>query len=275
MSTTQIMVTTCKHVAQRFIKAVLDTAHNGFAMVGILVLCFGMALTAYPELRQLGEFKLFAWLQERKIAVGGMVTDLLASDRATAADPTDLPKQQAAMAVWLSKRYRVAPEPVSAIVAEAYDAGARSKLDPKLILAVMAIESGFNPFAQSAVGAQGLMQVMTKVHSDKYLNFGGKFAAFDPLANLRVGVKVLEDCIRAAGTVEGGLQRYVGATNMEDDNGYGAKVLAEYARLQLVARGVSVPVYSNSTPISTVQAPSSKPADVPAKPEKTSRLALN
>lgn len=275
MSTTQTMVTTCKHVAQRLIKGILDTAHNGFAMVGILVLCLGLALSAYPELRQVGEFKLFAWLQERKIAVGGMVTDLLASDRATATDPTDLPKQQAAMALWLSKRYRVAPEPISAIVAEAYDAGARSKLDPKLILAVMAIESGFNPFAQSAVGAQGLMQVMTKVHSDKYINFGGKFAAFDPLANLRVGVKVLEDCVRAAGSIEGGLQRYVGATNMDDDNGYGAKVLAEYARLKLVAQGASVPVYSNSMPLSTVKAPSVEPAEAQTKPEKASRLALN
>jgi hypothetical protein len=60
---------------------------------------------------------------------------------------------------------------------------------------VVAIESNFNPFAQSAVGAQGLMQVMTRVHNQKYEAFGGTLAAFDPVSNLRVGVQVLRECI--------------------------------------------------------------------------------
>jgi Transglycosylase SLT domain len=104
-----------------------------------------------------------------------------------------------------------------------------------LILAVMAVESGFNPFAQSAVGAQGLMQVMTKVHSDKYEGFGGKLAAFDPVTNLRVGVKVLQECITRAGSVEAGLRLYVGAGNLAEDGGYAGKVMAEHARLRAVA----------------------------------------
>jgi hypothetical protein len=104
----------------------------------------------------------------------------------------------------------------------------------------MAIESGFNPFAQSAVGAQGLMQVMTGVHSDKYDYFGGKLAAFDPVTNLRVGVKVLQECIRRAGSLEAGLKFYVGAANLEGDNGYADKVLAEHSRLKLVASGRAV-----------------------------------
>ena len=133
---------------------------------------------------------------------------------------------------------------MSALVAEAYEIGRRTKLDPTLILAVMAIESGFNPFAQSPVGAQGLMQVMTTVHSDKYASFGGKLAAFDPVSNLRVGVKVLQECIARAGSTEGGLKSYVGAANIEDDGGYAAKVMAEHARLQMVANGRAVPVTS-------------------------------
>ncbi len=106
----------------------------------------------------------------------------------------------------------------------------------------MAVESGFNPFAQSPVGAQGLMQVMTGVHSDKYENFGGKLAAFDPVTNLRVGVKVLQECIARAGSLEGGLKFYVGAANLEDDGGYGGKVMSEYARLKSVAGGKHVPM---------------------------------
>jgi soluble lytic murein transglycosylase-like protein len=115
-------------------------------------------------------------------------------------------------------------------------------MDPTLILAIMAIESSFNPFAQSAVGAQGLMQVMTTVHTDKYENFGGQNAAFDPVSNLRVGVRVLKECIERAGSIEGGLRYYVGAANLPTDGGYAAKVLAEHQRLRLAAGLRAVPL---------------------------------
>ena len=72
-----------------------------------------------------------------------------AIDRATATDPKELTRQQAAVAHWLSRRYRVAPEPISRLVQEAWQVGQRAGLDPTLILAIMAIESSFNPFAQS------------------------------------------------------------------------------------------------------------------------------
>jgi hypothetical protein len=99
------------------------------------------------------------------------------------------------------------------------------------------------------------MQVMTKVHSDKYEGFGGKFAAFDPVANLRVGVFVLKECItRAGGSVEGGLKFYVGASNSEADGGYAQKVMVEHARLMLVAAGQSVPASEPSeTPATTFE----------------------
>ena len=169
------------------------------------------------------------------------------------------------MAFWLSKKYRVAPEPLSALVAEAYEIGTRAKIDPTLILAIMAIESSFNPFAESAVGAQGLMQVMTRVHTDKYQNFGGHFAAFDPVSNLRVGVKVLQECIARAGSLEGGLRFYVGAGNMADDGGYAAKVMAEHFRLRQVAGGRAVPF--NPPPSLSTQAPvQSIPAAAPRTP---------
>jgi hypothetical protein len=102
------------------------------------------------------------------------------------------------------------------------------------------------------------MQVMTKIHSDKYETFGGRFAAFDPLANLRVGVKVLKDCIQLAGSIEGGLRNYVGAANLESDNGYVEKVMVEYGRLQQVATGRSVSLTAPQTvtaPARTSDAP--------------------
>ena len=235
---TKGLATFASDIAQGF----FEITHNGFALLGLAVMFAVITLTARPEIRQAGEVQLMSWLQSRQNIATGLVADTVAAERTTAAHPQSLPKQQAAVAYWLSKKYNVAPEPLSALVAEAFEAGARAKIDPTLILAVMAIESGFNPFAQSSVGAQGLMQVMTKIHSDKYMGFGGQLAAFDPVSNLRVGVKVLQDCVARAGSIEGGLKLYVGAGNLEDDGGYTAKVLAEHGRLQFVATGRAAPV---------------------------------
>ena len=228
------------NVTNDIAQGLFEITHNIFAMLGLGLVFAIITLTARPDLRQAGEAQLIAWLQERQeIAIGYTEPDAI--DRATAAEPKDLPKQQAALAFWLARKYGVAPEPLSVLVSEAFEIGAKAKLDPTLILAIMAIESGFNPFAQSPVGAQGLMQVMTKVHSDKYENFGGKLAAFDPVTNLRVGVKVLQECITRAGSVEGGLKFYVGAGNMENDGGYASKVMAEHARLLAVVGGKPMP----------------------------------
>ena len=249
-----------------------EITHNGFAVVGLAVVFAVLTLVARPDLRQAGESQLMGWLHARQVQNLGMVPELDAIDRATALNPKDLPKQQAAVAYWLSRKYRVAPEPLSALVAEAYEIGERTKLDPTLILAVMAVESGFNPFAQSPVGAQGLMQVMTGVHSDKYENFGGKLAAFDPVTNLRVGVKVLQECIHRAGSVQGGLKFYVGAAQMPEDGGYADKVMAEHARLQAVAKGQVVPLAppalragpASPMPIPVPVVPAEEPQPAPA-----------
>ena len=248
----------------------LAITHNSFALVGLAVIFAIATLMARPELRQAGEAELMGWLQARQSATVATEAEPDtaapdAVDRATATNPQSLPKQQAAVAYWLSKKYRVAPEPVSALVSEAYGIGARTKLDPTLILAVMAVESGFNPFAQSAVGAQGLMQVMTKIHSDKYEIFGGKLAAFDPLTNLRVGVKVLQECIARAGSLEAGLKFYVGAANIEDDGGYSAKVMAEHGRLKLVSAGRIVPMATPPSGVTASRAPQNVPVVQPAK----------
>ena len=102
-------------------------------------------------------------------------------------------KQQQWVTDWLSKRYRVAGDAANMLVSTAYMTAREIKIDPLLILAVMAIESRFNPFAESPVGAQGLMQVMSKVHHDKFQELGGVQAALNPVANIRVGSLILKD----------------------------------------------------------------------------------
>lgn len=226
----------------------LEVSHNTLALVGLVIVAATLFAAGHAELRQSAEAQILGWLQSRQEARAEPEEPTLAAElsepdavaRATAYDPKDLNRQQAAVAHWLSRRYRVAPEPISRLVLEAWQIGARAKLDPTLILAIMAVESSFNPFAQSPVGAQGLMQVMTKLHDDKYGPFGGHRAAFDPVTNLRVGVLVLKECISRAGSLEAGLRYYVGAANLVDDGGYATKVLAEQSYLREVAGGKSV-----------------------------------
>ena len=156
-------------------------------------------------------------------------------------------REQTLVTSYLARRYHVAQEPVGELVKAAFDTGRQVGLDPLLLLAVMAIESGFNPYAESGVGAQGLMQVMSKVHSDKFQYFGGTSAALQPLANITVGAVVLKDCIARGGSLADGLRLYVGSTS-PDDGGYGAKVMAERARLRDVARGRQVPINAPQAP---------------------------
>ncbi len=242
-----------------------DITHNSLALLGTLAAVALITLSARADLRASAEEQLLGWLLERQEAASVdavYAAEPSAVDRVTAAQPGDLPKQQANVTYWLSRKYRVAPEPLSALVAEAFEVGEKAKLDPTLILAVMAIESRFNPFAQSPVGAQGLMQVLTRVHTDKYNDFGGQLAAFDPVSNLRVGARVLQDAVKRAGSVEGGLRLYVGAVTT-DGNWYIDKVMAEHLRIQSVALGKPMQRYVPQARPTTVVAPAA-PAPVAA-----------
>ena len=258
------LATVADDIAQGFFLV----THNSLALLGMAVVFAVITLLARPDLRDTGELKLMAWLQERRVAVvQPQVSEFPKEAEPTAtAKPKILSSQQVAIASWISKKYSVAQEPVGALVAEAFEIGQNVKLDPTLILAIMAIESGFNPFAQSPVGAQGLMQVMTQIHHDKYANLGGKRAAFDPMTNLRVGVKVLQECISRAGSIEGGLKYYVGAANLPSDGGYASKVMAERDRLLAVVGGKRPPtsrLYASPAPSRPI--PVSLPANTSAQ----------
>jgi hypothetical protein len=259
----------------------LEVSHNTLALIGLMLAAVLLFAAGRADIRHEAEAWTLGWLQARQEAreLPPGPAELLAAElsepdavaRATASDPKELSRQQAAVAQWLARRYRVAPEPVSRLVQEAWAVGQKAGLDPTLILAIMAVESSFNPFAQSAVGAQGLMQVMTKVHNDKYEAFGGNHAAFDPVTNLRVGVQVLKECITRAGSLEAGLKFYVGAGNLAEDGGYAGKVLSEQNALRLVANGKPVPLRASLTNASSpaVVKPEASPAaaaDTPRAP---------
>ena len=147
--------------------------------------------------------------------------------------------QSQALRSYIARKYRIAHKAAGVLIQNVFQVAEEFNLDPQLILAVIAIESRYNPFAESAVGAQGLMQVMTRVHKDKFEQFAdGPDAALNPLANIQVGSQILRDCIKRRGSVQGGLACYVGATG-PGDGGYGTKVLAERRRIAL-ASGIPV-----------------------------------
>ena len=257
----------------------LEISHNSLALLGLLVVAVALFAGGREEVRLLAEQHALDWLQARQEAREPPAEPTVEAEpdavaRATAADPKSLPRQQAAVAQWLSKRYRVAPEPVSRLVLEAWSVGHRLGLDPTVILAVMAVESSFNPFAQSPVGAQGLMQVMTRIHDDKYEAFGGVRAAFDPVANLRVGVQVLKECIGRAGGLEGGLRAYVGATNLPEDGGYVGRVLLERGHLLQLLQGRQVAVTAPRVPAPAVADAAVLPAAGSSAPVAIDRVAL-
>jgi len=139
-----------------------------------------------------------------------------------------------ALSEFLAKRYKVSQAITLDLVTMAHAAGRQMGLDPLLIIAVMAVESRFNPIAESVMGAKGLMQIIPKYHLDKFRAFGGeKYAVFDPQTNILVGAKILKDYLARSGSLNGALQLYVGATSEEDDP-YIGKVMSEKQRLQQV-----------------------------------------
>lgn len=151
--------------------------------------------------------------------------------------PLKLTPEQRNIASFVASKYRVGVDEVQHFVAHAYRAAREFRLDPHLILAIVAIESSFNPNARSPKGAQGLMQVLTRVHRDKFAPFGGASAAFDPVANITVGSAILKEYLVREGSVEGALKSYVGAALLNHDFGYGRKVLGERDRIAAAAQG--------------------------------------
>jgi len=152
-----------------------------------------------------------------------------------AAVPPPATIEARAVAEYVARRYRVSVLAVEPLVQAAGAAGRRAGLDPLLIVAVIAIESGFNPIAESPMGAQGLMQIIPRFHQDKLRDTSDDRALLDPERNIEVGALVLKESIRRSGSLEGGLQQYAGATS-DEDGAYAAKVLAEKQRLEVAAR---------------------------------------
>ncbi|MEY3665056.1 MAG: hypothetical protein RLZZ153_1238 [Pseudomonadota bacterium] len=214
---------------------------RGLKLVVLALSVLALEVVLLPRELRLGPSERDA-LQARPMFTRSVAST--ADDRSTEASQA-LPEvkaalltdEQQAVAAFIAHKYRLDVETVESVVRVAYLAAQPVNIDPLLVLAIISVESAFNPTAQSRRGAQGLMQVRTRVHAERFEPFGGRLAAFDPWANIHVGISILKDYLAREGTVERALKSYVGAAQRPDDGGYGAKVLGERARLSAVARG--------------------------------------
>ncbi|MGQ0510039.1 MAG: transglycosylase SLT domain-containing protein [Betaproteobacteria bacterium] len=209
----------------------LSAAHTALALFGLAVavaLAFAATLPETREalLRPLGTLSA-AWEEQAGNVSAGTI-------QAPAGESGQAREQRAASA-FIAKRYRVAEDAIAGFVATAYRAGNQFKLDPLLILAVMAVESRYNPVAESNMGAKGLMQVMPKFHQEKLLEHGGEPALLDPEVNIQVGAQILREYVGRFGELETALQMYAGAFDIPNYP-YAGKVLAERARLEQAVR---------------------------------------
>ncbi len=211
-----------KHTIPRRTDTALHLIQHGAIIIG-LVSIFGAVsvLAKAPQGRQHGK----------------AVSDVVAfSEALPAVDPAPIAlaaNLQAALN-FVARRYHVSPEALKPIFEVAQLVGRERHIDPLLIVAIIGIESRFNPFAESVKGAQGLMQVIPRFHLDKLPDGARDNALLDPVTNVSVGVHVLQEAIRRNGGLEAGLQSYGGSS--DSDGLYANRVLAEKERLEQAAR---------------------------------------
>jgi soluble lytic murein transglycosylase-like protein len=213
-----------KQIAVQTYTSITAFLHNGLAVLGAIA-AIALLMGARPVVDRVDRgvqpsagSAVFGTIRHEGISLYGPAAD--------AESP-----QNRAIAVYLSRRYKVALDATEQLVGAAHEAGSRLGMDPLLILAVMAIESRFNPIAESVMGAKGLMQVIPKFHQDKLEEHGGQESVLDPMTNILVGTRILKDAMRRGGGLMPGLQLYAGAFS-DDGQQYAQKVIAEKERMQ-------------------------------------------
>jgi len=210
----------------RYLSSALNAVRDLLALTGVAAV---LAFLVLPL--QLQVDKALPGLTSMPLAlVDPFAFTQSAAEGATLVAETPHEREQRAVAEFIAKRYRVAEDAAAGFVDIAYRAGEQHRVDPLLILAVMAIESRYNPVAESVMGARGLMQVIPRYHPEKLEPHGGEQALLEPEVNIVVGAQILREYTRRFGDLEAALQMYNGALD-EPTSRYANKVFAEKAQL--------------------------------------------
>ncbi|MFN7835936.1 MAG: lytic transglycosylase domain-containing protein [Burkholderiaceae bacterium] len=247
-----------------FIRRTLIFTRNSLSLLGLGMIGLIMVSVWKPELRS----KVFFWSpvqaffssEVQKVGVLGALSNgadwlsppigqnqqLVSLTPGLSRPPPSwetMSREQRRVSQYLAVRYRIGRDASEALVRSAYLVARNENLDAMLILAVAGVESSFNPLAASDMGAQGLMQVMTQVHGEKFESLPPtQRSAFHPVGSMQVGARILRNCLDRTRTLDSALSMYVGAANSGNHGGYPDKVKAERERMRRAANGVSVAV---------------------------------
>ncbi len=145
------------------------------------------------------------------------------------------PEAYAYVVRWYNPRLR--PSQVDAIVRSVLFYSDRYGVDPRLMMALIAVESGFHPTARSPVGAYGLGQLMPATWRAMGVHPG------DPVANIYASVRVLRAnmdrfgsnpalALAAYNAGKGAVERYGGIPPYNETQWYVRNVLALYFHLR-------------------------------------------
>jgi len=205
----------------------VEITRHSLAVVGLAVVLVGLTFVARPGLQVAASEVVLGWLELRMVDVSDTLETADAASRATTQNPKTLSAEQMTVTRWLGRKYRVAHEPLAAMVSQAWTLGQRSQLPPTLILAIVGVESRFNPYATGNQGTVGLMQIDKDAHAEALQYFGGPLAAFDPLTNLRLGVRHLQGLAQQTNSMEEALALYGTSSGQADESQYVERVLNE------------------------------------------------
>jgi len=144
-----------------------------------------------------------------------------------------------------------------AILAEAET----SRVDPMLVLAVIQVESGYDPAAVSAAGAIGLMQLLPTTLQREADELGlGDRDPHDPVSNVRAGVRYLRRCLDSYPDPELALMAYNAGPNRlygwiqaggqvpAEVSAYARRVRAEHVRLRRLLLEEPGPRFADAGP---------------------------
>ena len=214
--------------------------HRLPASIGAVALLAGV-VCATPASAEIVIFSSGRTLSVRSHHIDGssMVLELrdggeITCDRALVADvrPDEMPfTPDSAVSAATAAAPASAPAQYAAIIDQV---ASRQKIDPRLIRAVIAVESAYVPDATSSKGAMGLMQIMPDTARAYHVQ-----NPYDPRANIEAGVRHLKsllerfslrDALAAYNAGAAAVERFGGIPPFPETQAYVRRVLARLAR---------------------------------------------